>query len=99
VEGFICGILSSHGGEYEDSCLWRGSSLMMEAIRTSETRVNSYQSTRPTMQKTAIVLIICIFIIVCVCVCVIEREAQMAVIGKECCVYRLFTAVSPNKYS
>jgi hypothetical protein len=37
---------SSHGVDYEDGCLLGCSAiLMMEAVRTSETSVNSYRST------------------------------------------------------
>jgi hypothetical protein len=32
-----------HGGDYEHGCLL---ALMMEAVQTTETSVNSYQSTR-----------------------------------------------------
>jgi hypothetical protein len=39
-------ILGSHGGDYEDGCLLGCSTPMMEAAQTSETSVNSYQSTR-----------------------------------------------------
>jgi hypothetical protein len=41
-----------HGGDYEDGCLLGCSdvqtivALMMEAVQTSETSVNPYQSTR-----------------------------------------------------
>jgi hypothetical protein len=34
-----------HGGDYEDGCLLGFYTLMMEAVQTSETLVNSYQST------------------------------------------------------
>jgi hypothetical protein len=55
----FCGIWGSHGGEYEDGCLLGCSAvylvevyqlfriaLMMEAVRSSQTLVNFYQTTR-----------------------------------------------------
>jgi hypothetical protein len=35
-----------HGGHYEDGCFLDCSALMMEAVQTFETLLNSYQSTR-----------------------------------------------------
>jgi hypothetical protein len=41
-----CEVSGSHGGEYEDGCLLGCCAVMMEAVSTSETLVNFYQTTQ-----------------------------------------------------